>query len=54
LAQIKFGLIKLSGSESFIIKYYPVQINLLDLMAVFLTVVVIGWISSRIPIRGIK
>jgi lipoprotein-releasing system permease protein len=54
LAQIKFGLIKLSGSESFIIKYYPVQINLLDLMAVFFTVVVIGWISSRIPIRGIK
>ncbi len=54
LAQIKFGLIELSGSESFIIKYYPVQINMLDLMAVFFTVVVIGWISSRIPIRGIK
>ena len=54
LAQIKFGLIGLSRSESFIIKYYPVQINMLDLMAVFFTVVVIGWISSRIQIRGIK
>jgi lipoprotein-releasing system permease protein len=54
LAQIQFGLIQLSGSDSFIIKYYPVEINLLDLVAVFFTVIVIGWISSRIPIRGIK
>jgi lipoprotein-releasing system permease protein len=54
LAQIQFGLIKLSGSDSFIIKYYPVEINLLDLVAVFFTVICIGWVSSRIPIRGIK
>jgi lipoprotein-releasing system permease protein len=54
LTQIQFGLIQLSGSDSFIIKYYPVEINLLDLVAVFFTVIVIGWISSRIPIRGIK
>ena len=54
LAQIQLGLIKLSGSDSFIIKYYPVQINIIDLLAVFFTVLVIGWVSSRIPIRGIK
>jgi lipoprotein-releasing system permease protein len=54
--QIKFGLIKLSDSGSFVIDAYPVKLQLRDFVYVFCTVCCIGllaaWYPSRRLIRG--
>ncbi len=52
-AQEQFGLVKLSGSGSFIIKYYPVQMLASDFLLVFLTVFLIGWFAAWIPSRQV-
>lgn len=51
--QAEFGLIKLSGSGSFIIDAYPVVFQPLDVVKVFLTVTGIGFIAAWIPVRYI-
>jgi len=51
--QQKFGIIKLQGSGSFVIDAYPVSIELLDLIWVFLTVLLIGYLASWYPVRYI-
>ncbi len=53
LAQIKLGLVKLQGSGSFVIENYPVQMQFLDFVYVFLTVFGIGILASFIPVRQI-
>ncbi len=50
-AQIQFGLLQLQGSGSFIIDAYPVSIRLVDILFVFLTVLVIGFIASRYTVK---
>jgi len=52
-AQEHFGLVKLSGSGNFIIKYYPIQMLLTDFLAVFTTVFLIGWLAAWIPSRQV-
>ena len=52
-AQQTFGLVKLSGSGNFIIKYYPVHLEVLDFIYVFLTVFIIGWFASWVPSRQV-
>ena len=53
--QIKFGLIKLgSNAGAFIIPHYPVKMEVLDFLAVFLIVLVIGTIASFIPVNQIS
>jgi lipoprotein-releasing system permease protein len=47
--QQQFGLVELSGSGNFIVKYYPVQMLLTDFLLVFLTVFLIGWLAAWIP-----
>jgi lipoprotein-releasing system permease protein len=49
--QAEFGLIKLSGSGSFIIDAYPVVFQLMDVVKVFFTVVGIGFLAAWIPVR---
>lgn len=45
-AQQSFGLIKMNGSESnFIIEAYPVSIHFVDVIMVFATVIVVGYVS---------
>jgi lipoprotein-releasing system permease protein len=51
--QAEFGFIRLSGSGSFIIDAYPVVFQPLDVVKVFLTVSVIGFIAAWIPVRYI-
>jgi ABC-type lipoprotein release transport system permease subunit len=51
--QAEFGLIKLSGSGSFIIDAYPVVFQPLDVVKVFLTVTGIGFVAAWIPVRYI-
>jgi lipoprotein-releasing system permease protein len=47
--QIKFGLIKLAGSGTFVINAYPVDIQLPDILLVISTVMIIGFLASIVP-----
>lgn len=52
--QQQFGLIKLTGSGTFVIDAYPVQIELGDICLIWITVLLIGWIAARYPVRQIS
>jgi len=52
--QQRFELIKLTGSGTFIIDAYPVQIETPDILLVWVTVLVIGWLAARYPVRQIS
>ncbi|OQX76526.1 MAG: hypothetical protein B6D61_08670 [Bacteroidetes bacterium 4484_249] len=53
--QINFGLIKLgSDADAFIIPYYPVKIMLMDFVAVFGIVSVIGLAAAWYPVKQIS
>lgn len=52
--QQRFGLIKLSGSGSFIIDAYPVRIEGWDIVLIWITVLFIGWIAARYPVAQIS
>ncbi len=51
--QLKFGLIKLQGSGTFVIDAYPVRMQVLDFIYVFLTVFVIGFFAAWYPARQV-
>lgn len=48
--QLKFGLVKIGG-DNIIFSKYPVRIEFFDVMIVFVTVVIIGYLASRLPVR---
>ncbi len=50
-AQQKFGLVELP--QTFVVRYYPVDMRMADFLAVFFIVLLIGFISSWIPVRFI-
>jgi ABC-type lipoprotein release transport system permease subunit len=52
-AQMKFGIIQLNQSGSFIIDAYPVAMKTLDFVAVFLTVMLIGLFAAWYPVQHI-
>ena len=52
--QQRFGLIKLSGSGTFVIDAYPVQIEFVDICLIWATVLLIGWIAARYPVKQIS
>lgn len=52
--QDKFHLVKLHGSGSFIIDAYPVVLQPMDFIYVFLTVFLIGFLASYLPVRRIS
>jgi ABC-type lipoprotein release transport system permease subunit len=52
--QQRFGVIKLTGSGSFIIDAYPVQIEALDIFLIWVTVLIIGLFAARYPVRQIS
>jgi lipoprotein-releasing system permease protein len=51
--QQEYGLIKLSGSGSFIIDAYPVVYQFADVIKVFFTVIGIGFLAAWLPVRYI-
>jgi len=53
-AQIRFKLLKLSGSGTFVIDAYPVNLQGLDIMLIWITVLFIGFLAARYPVRQIK
>jgi ABC-type lipoprotein release transport system permease subunit len=50
---MKFGIIQLNQSGSFIIDAYPVAMKTLDFIAVFLTVMLIGLFAAWYPVQHI-
>lgn len=52
--QQRFGIIKLTGSGSFIIDAYPVQIEVLDICLIWVTVLIIGLFAARYPVQQIS
>lgn len=51
--QQQFGLVKIQGGESFVIDTYPVSMEFLDFLFVFLTVLIIGFFAAWYPVRYI-
>jgi lipoprotein-releasing system permease protein len=51
--QSTFGLVKLQGTGSFIIDAYPVDIQMFDISIVLATVITIGYLAARFPVRFI-
>ena len=53
-AQITFGLVKLQGGGSFIIDAYPMDIVPLDILLIFCSVVLIGFLAAWLPVKYIS
>lgn len=50
--QQKYGLISLgNGSDNFVVKAYPVSVHAVDVVVVFITVVIVGFLSVWYPVR---
>lgn len=50
--QMEFGLITMGNAEgSFIIEAYPVSIHFWDIVIIFVTVLVVGWLAVWYPVR---
>jgi lipoprotein-releasing system permease protein len=52
--QQQYGLIKLSGSGTFIIDAYPVRIEPVDIVLIWITVLLIGLVAARYPVKQIS
>ena len=52
--QQRFGLIRLQGSGTFIIDSYPVKIEGVDIFLIWITVLLIGLIAARYPVKQIS
>jgi lipoprotein-releasing system permease protein len=51
--QQEFGIIQLQGSGSFVINSYPISMEWLDFVFIFLTVLLIGFVAAWYPVRYI-
>ena len=51
LIQQEYGIISLGNSGSFIVDAYPVSVHFWDVVLIFITVIVIGFISVWYPVR---
>jgi lipoprotein-releasing system permease protein len=52
LLQQQYGMVRLGDSDgSFIVDAYPVSVHYIDVLGVFATVVIIGFISSLVTLR---
>ena len=53
--QQQFGIVRLgSGSENFIIDAYPVSVHYSDVLIIFITVMLVGWLAVWYPVRAIS
>ena len=51
LIQQKFGLISLGGEGNFVVDAYPVSVHWGDVLLIFLTVLIVGFLSVWYPVR---
>ncbi len=50
--QQKYGLIQLgNGGDNFIVKAYPVSVHPMDIVVIFFTVIIVGFLSVWYPVR---
>ena len=49
--QIKYKLVKLQGSGSFVVDAYPVNIQLTDVLIIIIAVLIVGYFAAWYPIR---
>lgn len=55
LLQQQYGIVRLgSGSENFIIDAYPVSVHYTDVLIIFITVMLVGWLAVWYPVRAIS
>ncbi len=52
--QEKFEIIRLAGSESFVLDSYPVDIQIFDVLLIWLTVMFIGFFAALYPVRKLS
>ncbi|MDZ7742129.1 MAG: FtsX-like permease family protein [Bacteroidota bacterium] len=53
--QMEFGLIRLgSPGGSFVVDYYPVDMQFMDFLYIFITVSLIGFVSAWLPVKQIS
>ncbi|NOY38384.1 MAG: ABC transporter permease [Chlorobi bacterium] len=53
-SQMKFGIIKIPGSGSFVVDSYPVQIKITDVLIILVTVSGIGYLAAWYPVQFIS
>lgn len=53
-AQITYGFVKLQGGGSFIIDAYPIKIIPFDIVLIFCSVVLIGFLAAWLPVKYIS
>ena len=51
LVQQEYGIISLGNSGSFVVDSYPVSVHAWDVVLIFITVLVIGFVSVWYPVR---
>lgn len=50
--QQQFGLVSLGGTAgTYVVDAYPVSVHYIDVLFIFITVIVVGWLSSWYPVR---
>lgn len=53
--QQQFGLVRLGDSSgSFVVDAYPISVHPWDIVLIFVTVIVVGWIAVWYPVRNIS
>jgi lipoprotein-releasing system permease protein len=52
-AQMQFELIKLNSGGNYIVQSYPVEVQAMDVLSVFLVVATIGLLAAWLPVRKI-
>lgn len=55
LLQQQYGLVRMGDADgSFVVNAYPVSVHYLDIIIIFLTVIVAGWLSVWYPVRALS
>ena len=55
LLQQQYGIVRLGdGSGSFVVDAYPISVHPWDVVLIFLTVVIVGWIAVWYPVKAIS
>lgn len=55
LLQQQFGLIRMGDADgSFVVNAYPVSVHYVDIIIIFFTVIVTGWLSVWYPVRALS
>jgi lipoprotein-releasing system permease protein len=55
LLQQQYGLIKMGGADgTYVVNAYPVSVHYIDVLLIFITVIVAGWLAVWYPVRALS